>query len=521
MDTRMRIVGSAVLVLLLVSSAAAYAGIFGGSGKGKLEYRVYAREQIISGAYKVYGNPKLGFWVAKVVLHNSGSGEIKNIKITYSIDNYAPGTEKSYPLLVPNGTIVDLYYPILSSEVTKLTAATPSNLRIKITYEAGGKIQEETITKPLNILGVNDFVFSFLRPEESTGSFYDTFSNAPLLAAWVTPSDPVVREFADMGNKLAGGAGASLSDNEAMKSLSGMWALAVMNGFSYKTEAEGYWTGKFSEHIMFPRDVIRDKSGTCIDLAIWFASLAMSQGLKAYIVLIPGHAFPLIQLPSGTVIPVETTAINSGVSFQEAVKIGVEKSWQKAMSGPHIIVDIAEEHSNGIAPPELPQLPADILSKWGISMKTGGVTNGAGAGETGNQWKQYSGQYFSFNYPAGWNAPEDYGGYVYLVSPDNDFEFMVIYSQGAGVQDMVAAFENSLTGTGATIKNRRETQASIAGQTVYAVLYTVDTGYGDYSAVVRYFTANGIGFAVVYDFPAGNERYKQLGEQIVSTFRLR
>ncbi|WP_456394268.1 cysteine protease [Thermococcus sp.] len=523
MDARMRIVGSAVLVLLLVSSAAAYAGIFGGSGKGRLEYKVYAREQIISGAYKVYGNPKLGFWVAKVVLHNSGNGAIENIKITYSIDNYAPGTEKSYPLLVPNGTIVDLYYPILSSEVTKLTAATPSNLRIKITYEVDGKTREETITKSLSILGVNDFVFSFLRPEESTGSFYDTFSNAPLLAAWVTPSDPVVREFADMGNKLAGGAGASLSDDEAIKSLSGMWALAVMNGFSYKTEGEGYWTGKFAEHIMFPRDVIRDKSGTCIDLAIWFASLAMSQGLKAYIVLIPGHAFPLIQLPSGTVIPVEATAINSGVSFQEAVKIGVEKSWQKAMSGPHVIVDIAEEHSKGIVPPELPQLPADILGKWGITLQHPG-----GGGNTGNtgggmqaQWKTYIGEYFSFDYPASWNAPEDYGGYTYLVSPDGDFEFMVIYSEGAGVQDMIGAFEQSLGGTGATIKDRQETQASIAGQTVYTVIYTINTGYGDYSAVARYFTANNVGFAVVYDFPAGRKEYNQLGEQIVSTFKLR
>jgi len=538
-----KIIGSGILVILLVLSIVGYVGAFGGGGEGKLEYKVYSKEQIMSGAYKVYGNPKLGFWVAKVVLHNSGNGAIKNIKIKYSIDNYASETEKSYPILVPNGTIVDLYYPILSSEVTKLSASTPSNIRITITYEVSGETKEESVTKSLNILGVNDFVFSSLSPEESTGSFYDTFSNAPLLAAWVTPSDPVVREFADMGNKLAGGAGASLSDEEAIKSLSSMWALAVMNGFSYKTEGEGYWTGKFSEHIMFPRDVIRDKSGTCVDLALWFASLAMSQGLKAYIVLMPGHAFPLIELPSGAIIPVEATAINAGVSFQEAVQVGIEKTWQEAMSGPHIIINIAEMHSEGIVPPELPQLPADILSKWGITLQptgggtTGGVTGGTGGtggtgetgGETGGttgggtqtQWNTYLGNYFSFDYPANWDAPEDYGGYVYLLSPDGEFEFLVIYSSGASVQDMVYAFEQSLANMGATIKDRQETQASIAGQTVYTVLYTIDTGYGDYSAVARYFTANGIGFAVVYDFPAGNSEYNQLGEYIVSTFKLR
>jgi len=533
-----KVIGSGVLVALLAFSVIGYIGAFGEKGEGKLEYKVYAKEQIMSGAYKVYGNPRLGFWVAKVVLYNSGNGAIKNIKIKYSIDNYASETEKSYPILVPNGTIVDLYYPILSSEVTKLSASTPSNIRITITYEVNGEKKEESITKPLNILGVNDFVFSSLSPEESTGSFYDTFSNAPLLAAWITPSDPVVREFADMGNKLAGGAGASLSDEEAIKSLSGMWALAVMNGFSYKTEGEGYWTGKFSEHIMFPRDVIRDKSGTCVDLALWFASLAMSQGLKSYIVLMPEHAFPLIELPSGAIIPVEATAINAGVSFQQAVQVGIEKTWQEAMSGPHIIINIAEMHSEGIVPPELPQLPADILSKWGITLQphggggatggtTGGVTGGTGetGGETGGdeqtQWNTYLGNYFSFDYPADWNAPEDYGGYVYLLSPDGEFEFMIIYSQGASVQDIVSAFEQSLTEAGITIKDRQETQASMAGQTVYTVFYTLDTGYGDYSAVARYFTANGIGFAVVYDFPAGNDEYNQLGEYIVGTFKLR
>lgn len=553
MNTRM--VGSAALVILLIVSLIGYVGAFGGgSGEGKMDYKVYSKEEIMSGIYKVYGNPELGFWVAKVVIHNSGDGPMTNIKVKYSIDNYAPEVEKEYPILVPNGTIVDLYYPILSSDVTKLSSATPSNLRIKITYESGGKTHEETTTKPIKILGVNDFVFSSLSPEESTGSFYDTFSNIPFLAAWVTPSDPVVREFADMGNKLAGGAGASLSDEEAIKSLSGIWELAVRNGFSYKTEASDYWTGKFAEHIMYPRDVIRDKSGTCIDLAAWFASLAMSQGLKAYIVLIPGHAFPLIELPSGTIIPVEATTINDGVSFQEAVQAGV-KTWQKAMSGPHTIIDVAELHSEGIVPPELPELPADVLSKWGITLQGAGGNaggnnggnagggnanngggNGGNGGNTGGngnggnnggnnggtqaQWSTYNGEYFSFDYPAGWDAPEDYGGYVYMLSPDGEFEFIVIYQQGASVEDMVNAFESGLKDAGVRINARQEAQGEIAGMSVYAVLYSLSSDYGDYAAVARYFTAGGMGYAVIYDFPKDSQDYNQLGEYIVSTFRL-
>ena len=534
-----RMVGSAALVALLIVSLVGYVGAFGGgSGKGKMDYKVYSKEEIMSGIYKAYGNPKLGFWVAKVVIHNSGNGAVTNIKVKYSIDNYAPEVEKEYPMLMPNGTIVDLYYPILSSDVTKLSSATPSNLRVRVTYESGGKTHEETTTKPIKVLGVNDFVFSSLSPEESTGSFYDTFSNIPFLAAWVTPSDPVVREFADMGNKLAGGAGASLSDDEAMKSLSGIWELAVRNGFSYKTEASDYWTGKFAEHIMYPRDVIRDKSGTCIDLAAWFASLAMSQGLKAYIVLIPGHAFPLIELPSGSIIPVEATTINDGVSFQEAVQAGVN-TWQKAMGGPHTIIDIAELHSEGIVPPELPELPADVLSKWGITLQGAGGNANNGGGNGGNtggngnggnnggnnggtqaQWSTYNGNYFSFQYPAGWETPQDYGGYVYMVSPDEQFEFMTLYQQGASVKDMVNAFENSLVNGGIQVNGRREAQGRIAGMTVYTVMYSLSSEAGDYAAVARYFTAGGIGYAVIYDFPKNNADYNQLGEYIVGTFRL-
>ncbi|NJE11357.1 cysteine protease [Thermococcus sp. MAR1] len=535
-----KVVTSAMLALLLVVSIAGYAGAFEKGGMGKLEYKVYSKDQVMSGAYKVYGNPKLDFWATKTVLTNDGKGTIKNIRIKYSIDNYAPETERRYPLLLPGETIVDLYYPILSSDVTRLSASTPSNVRITVTYEVNGETREESVTKPLSILGANDFVFSSLNPEESTGSFYDTFSNAPLLAAWVTPSDPVVREFADLGNKLAGGAGASLSDDEAIKSLSGMWELAVRNGFSYKTEGEGYWTGKFAEHIMFPRDVIRDKSGTCVDLALWFASLAMSQGLKAYIVLMPGHAFPLIELPSGAVIPVEATAINQGVSFQEAVQIGMEKSWKMAMNGPHDIIDVAEEHSNGIVPPELPSLEADILSKWGIGLNAGagnagenGANNGGAGGNGGNPgggnggddvgnggWDSYHGAYFSFNYPANWDAPEDYGGYVYLLSPDGEFEFIVLYSRGASVEDMAQAFEGSLVDAGVEITDRQDGEASLMGQSVYAVAYSLRTDYGKYSAAARYFTANGVGFAVIYDFPAGNSEYNQIGEHIVETFNL-
>jgi hypothetical protein len=113
-----------------------YFGPAAGGGEAKFGYKLYQKDQIISGAYKIYGNPELGFWAAKVVISNSGTGPLKNIKITRSIDSYAQETQSDlYPFLAPNGTIVDLYHPLISSEATKLSASTPSNMKIKITYE--------------------------------------------------------------------------------------------------------------------------------------------------------------------------------------------------------------------------------------------------------------------------------------------------------------------------------------------------------------------------------------------------
>ncbi|WP_288005090.1 hypothetical protein [Thermofilum sp.] len=191
----------------------------GPSGEPKLEYKILTSRHIISAAYKVYGRPELGLWVAKVILTNNGTSPIYDLKISYSIDKYSDWVEGGkYPVLLPGSTVVNLYYPIVSSEVAKLTTSTPSKVNIKITYvDARGAQKEITESKPIEILGAHDFVFTSLSPEENTGTFYDIFSNYPLIAAFVTPTDPVVREYADMGNKLAGGAGAALSDEEALK----------------------------------------------------------------------------------------------------------------------------------------------------------------------------------------------------------------------------------------------------------------------------------------------------------------
>ena len=77
--------------------------------------------------------------------------------------------------------------------------------RVKVRLEwrwedSSGKVHEDDDSKRLTLLGVNEYVFSNLGKAESD-TWQDAFNNAPLLAAWVSRNDPVVKQFAAMANK--------------------------------------------------------------------------------------------------------------------------------------------------------------------------------------------------------------------------------------------------------------------------------------------------------------------------------
>ena len=497
------------------------------SGKPKLEYKILTPEYIMSSVYKVYGNEKLGFWVGKIILTNTGKASVYDVKLTYKIEGCTDWSEapQAYPVINPGSTIVDLYYPILSNELTKLSASTPSNLKIKIAYaeKPEGKTKEINESKSINILGGHDFIFSSIPPEESVGNFYDIFSNYPLLAAWVTPTDPPLRGFSDLGNKLAGGAGASLSDEEALKSLAGIWQVSVNNAIEYKTEPAAFWTGKFSQFVKYPRDTIKDRAGTCLDTALFFASAASTQGLKSYVVLMPGHAFPLVQLPqSGQIIPVESTALNSKVSFEEAVNTGIE-TYNKAMAGPNVIVDVEKFQAAGIIPPELEELPSDILSSWGVYMEGGGYSQPPSGGSSGQPGSGQSKTSYSnpspvwrVSYPSTWSIVPS-GSEVDFYSPSRETEFIVTWGYGlTGSTARMAIEQYLLFPRGASATG--ETQMNLAGTAATKVSYSANISGTQYALYGYYFESQGYGFAILYDFPAGSGVAQNNCESILQSF---
>jgi len=539
-------------ILIIIGLVITVAPISSNPGKGSADVKIYSIEDFMTAVYKIYGDPNLGYWVAKTVIKNTGNGPLYDVKITYKIEGLTDWSEPhEYKLVPAGGAIVDLYYPILASP-PNIQTATPGKIYIKIEYKTTPKGSPETITKTrsIKILGSHDFVFSGIPPEENTGSFQDTLSNAPLLAAWVTPKDPVVERFADMANKLTGmGAGAALSDDQAIQFLQAVWIYSVENGITYQTESSDYWTGKVAQFVKYPRDVIRDKSGTCLDTTIFLDAIAMSQGLNAYILLKPGHAIPIIELPSGQLLPIESTMLGGKESFETAVETAVQEV-QEALQGPHIIINVGEMHAQGIIPPELPELPPNVLEQWGYTMPGqgggglgggqggtgGGASGGTGGSQGGGQQppqpppqslSQYSNPFgdipWSITIPNDWypnaTAYSDMNE-VDIFSPDGGIMIAILWTQYYSPSDMEQMFEDYF--------NQYYGGYDIAGQNsngragnLPAVTVAYSLGTGDF-AIARYGSYNGYTIVIIefIDSSLVSQDTINSVEQIVQTFHV-
>ncbi len=374
-------------------------------GTGKLEARFEAKPRIMASAYKTYakgagfcatrvgagGRFLLGAnlappWVARVVLKNAGTGTLKDVRVRYKLEGYTTDWSpwEEFPELVAGATAVSVYFPVILGTVARLRDDTPTNLLAEWSWDDGaGAPKTRSANARVAILGINEFVFNDLEAGERFDDFFaQTVNNAPLLAAWVSRNDPVVKQFAALANKNAGGVFAPQDDETALKVVRQCYDLLRLNNFTYQAppgavEHATSFDVKFVQNVKFPRDVIMARSGTCIDLAILFASMVNAIGLKPYLVVIPGHCFPAVEMPrppagSGNVYGVETTMIGGGVrfgseSFRTALHYGMGEFDQALTSGKYVLLPVTSLWDLGVNNPELEDLPADIFQRWPIS----------------------------------------------------------------------------------------------------------------------------------------------------------
>jgi hypothetical protein len=186
------------------------------------------------------------------------------------------------------------------------------------------------------------------------------------------------------------------------------------------------------QHLKFGRDVLRTRAGTCINLAILYASVIEAAGLKPFVIVVPGHAMPAFELPvSKRWIYVETTGCGGGTfkSSLDFITACTEagKTCKKWLQLKLIKdVDLAKLRKQGVSPPELPDLGINPLSEWQIVMKTipSSFDNNKRVGVTARTDDQFSADFVRRN--ASWLYEHDSSGKVlrdprtggYLLTPN-------------------------------------------------------------------------------------------------------
>jgi hypothetical protein len=398
-----------------------------------VDVSVRYKKRLMAALYKIYGDMQAqdgDCWTAKTIFKNTGKAPIYGLKIYYRLGDYTEmSVPEAYSMVLPGGAVVDRYYPVIQSTVTQLRTPTPLQLYVRYEYkDAAGRPYSSELTRRLEMLGINQFEFSNLNDEDRSDNWLDSFNNAPLLAAFVTRVDDPVKQFAGFISEKSGGAAANSSKEAAVQWLKAAYEMELANNIVYQTPSTFLTPDHSSgQDIKFPRDVFRDKSGTCVDLAITYAALAESVGLEAYLMLVPEHAFPVIRLPNGELLAVESTGLGGGdqrASFEQVVDYG-KKEWLKYREeGVYYLIDVSEQWTMGRVPnPELQAVGIDFLEHSGIR-RMGAVAAGGPASRGQQSFNQQgAGQQVAGQQPI-------LEGKQFRVVHDHGFNNLVTYCVG-------------------------------------------------------------------------------------------
>lgn len=348
----------------------------GESAKVDFGFELKSKPHLMSSLANIYANDEfIDFWTAKGIFVNEGEQPLKNFRIRFRVSGHSGWSSWNRASIVyPSQTIATRFFPVLDqSAIASMTTSHPAMIEVEYEFESPeGEIIRETDSKRIEILARNQVVYSG-QDQDTVLDWYDTMEFIPyILAAFVHSDDPAIQQLAGRVAGLAGGNGA-YDDAGIEAFLAAMWGFLESNQIAYQSPPGISINNTFGQNVKFGRDVLRNRAGTCIDLAILWASVAKAVGLKAHIMVVPGHAFPLIELNDGNLMPIETTLLGRG-TFVEATQVGVE-NYNAGLKGDYYLVNIDSLQAQGIRSLDLPNVSDTYLSNLGYRFEAPSVSN--------------------------------------------------------------------------------------------------------------------------------------------------
>jgi len=339
------------------------------------------RAKVMPSLAKCYADSRLsGLWVARAVLKNTGDQVLSDYRVRFRMAPYAEWSDaKRSRRVLPGQTVVDAYFPLFDVErLAAVTSVRPAMVEVEYEYrQQDGRTVREGTSKQLQVLGRNQVVFSNLGDDEVVG-FYDKYNLAPvILSAFVAGDDTVMTELVSRLNQVAGFTQVASKDSEAEKFLVNLYAFLANNKVTLQSP--------LTQTLRYGRDVLLNRSGTYVDLAILYASACEAAGLKTSLNLTSSNCLPTIRLPEGSSVTIDLTRLSS-VPYSKATDEG-ESLLKGARAKQEVSqIDVAKWRGLGVQSADLSKFEEGFLQKNYNFGKTSPSTDTKDLGKFAGRW---------------------------------------------------------------------------------------------------------------------------------------
>ena len=215
-------------------------------------------------------------------------------------------------------------------------------LNVTFAVEANGKSAGEQ-TETITLRTINDCPFGVLESEETidedkngemdaeeSSDEADSEANRNytdmgwMFAAYVNENSPIVEKV--LKEALATGivdsfAGYQKDADGVLLELFAIWTALQNRGIKYSniTTTAGSSETVYSQHVRFVDESIVNKQANCVDGSVLFSSILRKLGLRAFLVLEPGHMYMGTYLTEDgdERVAIETTLLGAGVDDDE------------------------------------------------------------------------------------------------------------------------------------------------------------------------------------------------------------
>lgn len=220
--------------------------------------------------------------IRSLVLTNETEEDMKELNLRISFEpDFVKTFNQNIEVLIPHSPV----------EISPVKLAIKTDYLASLTEKIIGNIHFELLQKDERI-HEEDHAIELLAYDEWPG----VLIMPEMLAAFVTPNHPAVRAVISNAGKLMkkwkGDPSfvgyQSGNPNEVKLQMAAVYGALQEYNIAYHLPPASYELG---QRIRLPHTVLNEKAGTCLDLAVLYASCLEAAGLNPMINIIKGHAF--------------------------------------------------------------------------------------------------------------------------------------------------------------------------------------------------------------------------------------